>query len=70
MTNEEKFNEAIKCFNDVVELVYQMAAQLTEKEERIDELEQQLSFAQAKNEEYYEKEYGREIDELIIQRRI
>ncbi len=70
MKDEEKLQEVIRCFNDVVELVHQMAAQLTEKEERIDELEQQLSFTQARNEEYYEKEYGREIDELIIQRRI
>ncbi len=69
MKDEEKLQEVIRCFNDVVELVHQMAAQLTEKEERIDELEQQLSFVRAENEEYYEKEYGIETEEIMITRR-
>ncbi len=70
MKDEEKLQEVIRCFDDVVELVHQMATQLEKKQNRIWELEDELSFAQAENEEYYEKEYGREIDELIIQRRI
>lgn len=70
MTDEEKLQAVIDCFNDVVKLVHQMAEQLTKKQERIDELEQQLAFVQAENEENYEKEYTAEIDELMITRRI
>lgn len=64
------FNELVQVCKDTIQLVHKLINEKESLQARIDELEQQLSFAQAENEEYYEKEYSQEIDELIITRRI
>ena len=67
---DDLFQALHQVAQDSIKLIHKLIDEKEGLQDRIDELEQELAFAQAENEEYYEKEYTAEIDELMITRRI
>ena len=67
---DDLFQELYQVTKDSIKLVHKLIDEKESLQDRIDELEQQLALVQAENEEYHEKEYSREIDELMRTRGI